>query len=242
MGVDQLNVVVINAAPRKTEGNTQVILNPFLVGMREKGARLQIVQLADLDINPCIGCFTCYADTPGECIHQDDMPALTERLRSADMMVLATPVYLDGMTSWGKIFVDRLVTCLDPHFQQDDVGLFHPLRGKLPKKIFLVSVCGFPGASNFEPLVLHVERIARNLNSEFCGALVRPAVFSMLMTKKFPDRIREVLDAVKSAGVELAEQGYVSKQTLEAASSDICSVEELMNTANSYWDRLLADS
>lgn len=235
-----MKIIVINAAPRIEAGNTQTILNPFLVGARQEGARLDIVLLGRKKINQCLGCFTCYAATPGECVHDDDMPAIVGKITASDMMVLATPVYLDGMTSLAKTFIDRLVVFLDPHFEQSDKGLRHPLRMAFPKKLFLVSVCGYPGLSNFDPLVLHTERIAENFHSQFAGALLRPAVFSILLGKKYPDRVKNVMDAIRIAGSELVRNGGVSEETLTSVSGDICSTEELMKTANSYWDRELA--
>jgi multimeric flavodoxin WrbA len=237
-----MRIIVINAAPRMEAGNTQVILNPFLVGVRHQGAKVDIALAARKKIKPCVGCFTCYAKTPGVCVHQDDMPALIERIRVADAMVLATPVYLDGMTSLSKIVVDRLVPFLDPHFDRDGEGLRHPLRWKFPDKIFLVSVCGYPGLHNFDPLVLHMKRMARNFHAEFSGALLRPAAFSMLLAHKYPEAVRGVMDAARSAGEELVKHGQVSETTLQAVAADICSTEELMKTANGFWDRELANN
>ena len=111
-----MKVIVINAAPRMEAGNTQMILNPFLVGLRGEGAQVDVALLARKKIKRCLGCFTCYAKTPGRCVHSDDMQGLTERIRVADMLLLATPVYIDGMTSLAKTFLDRLVVFLDPHF------------------------------------------------------------------------------------------------------------------------------
>jgi multimeric flavodoxin WrbA len=237
-----MKVIVINAAPRMEAGNTQIVLTPFLVGLRHEGTKVDVALLNRKTIERCIGCFTCYAQTPGECIHADDMPALIERIRAADLMVLATPVYIDGMTALAKTFLDRLVSCVDPHFVEEDGIVLHPLRWKFPKKIFVVSVCGYPGLRNFDPLLLHMERFAQNFHAEFVGALLRPAVFSVLMARKYPDRVREVLDAMRGAGEELATKGTVSKKTLDAAASDICTTEELVETANAYWDRELAKS
>jgi hypothetical protein len=221
-------------------GNTQMILNPFLVGVRHAGAKVGVALLARKKIKRCSGCFSCYAQMPGVCIHDDDMPGLIERIRTADIMVLATPVYLDGMTSLAKAFIDRLVVFLDPHFIMDEKGLLHPLRWPFPRKIFLVSVCGYSGLHNFDPLLLHMERLARNFHSEFCGALLRPAVFSVSLTRKYPGRVRKVLDSVRMAGEELVRLGSVSAPTLRAVAEDVCTPEELMATANAHWDRVLA--
>ena len=220
-------------------GNTQLVLEPFVTGMKHAGADVDVILLGKMKINRCIGCFTCYAKTPGRCVHTDDVPELIERISAADMLVLATPVYLDGMTSLAKSFVDRLVVFMDPHFEEDNQGLYHPLRKKFPKQYFLVSVCGYPGLFNFDPLVLQMERMARNLHSKFAGALLRPAVFSCLMTKKYPEQIQSVFDNIKVAGEELVRDGVVSEKVLQAVSADICSIRELKEIANASWDRQL---
>jgi len=237
-----MRVIAINAAPRMEAGNTQMILNPLLVGLRHEGAQVDVSLLARKKINPCKGCFTCYAKTPGRCVHSDDMPALIERIRAAEMIVLATPVYLDGMTALTKTFVDRLVIFLDPHFVRDGSSLLHPLRWNFPEKLFLVSVCGFPGLHNFDPLLVHMERLAKNLHTRLVGALLRPAVFSVRLTRKYPEKVRSVMDAARTAGEELARTGQVSRQTLDAVAADICSTNELMEMANAYWDRELQES
>lgn len=220
-------------------GNTQTVLTPFLVGARGKGADVDVALLAKKDLKRCVGCFTCYARTPGTCVHDDDMPRLIERIRAADVLILATPLYVDGMTALAKTFIDRLVVFLQPHFAVENGELVHPLRWNFPKKIFLLSICGYPGLQNFDPIVSHMKRIARNMHSEYCGALLRPAVFSLLLTRKYPERARQVMDAIRKAGEELVVNGKVSSETLEAAAGDICTSEELMLTANAYWDREL---
>lgn len=235
-------VIVIDAAPRLETGNTQVLLNPFLVGMKHAGAQVDIVLLGRKDIKPCIGCFTCYATTPGVCVHADDMASLVERIRRADMMVLATPLYLDSLTGLAKVFIDRLVVFLDPHFVWENGRVRHSLRWKFPEKTFLVSVCGAPGLENFDLLVQYMERFSETFHSTFRGAMLRPASFSLLLTKQYAESIRTVLDAARAAGEELATRGKVDPSILAAVAADICPEEELVRTANAYWDRELSSS
>ncbi|MFH0959764.1 MAG: flavodoxin family protein [Pseudomonadota bacterium] len=234
-----MKIVLINASPRMETGNTQIILTPFMLGAKEAGASVDLVVLARKNIKECIGCFSCYAKTPGRCVHDDAMPKIMDRIKAADMLVLATPVYIDGMTSLAKKFVDRMVTFLDPHFVTENGRIVHPLRYSFPKKMFIISVCGYPGLHNFDPMVLHFEKICKNFSSFFCGALLRPAIFSILLTKKYPERVRNVLDSVRSAGRELVTDGVVSPETLGEVAADICSEQELIHTANAYWDREL---
>jgi hypothetical protein len=235
-----MKVIVINAAPRMEAGNTQMILKPFVEGLRSETAHVEVTLLARKKIKRCLGCFTCYAKTPGRCVHVDDMRELTERIRVADLLLLATPVYIDGMTALAKTFLDRLVVFLDPHFEMDGGKVIHPLRWKFPEQLCLLSVCGYPGLHNFDPLLLHMERLARNFHTQFVGAILRPAVFSMLLSRKYPDRVQTVMDSIRLAGKEVARGGEISAETIKSVAADICPPEELVETANAYWDRELS--
>jgi hypothetical protein len=84
-----------------------------------------------------------------------------------------------------------------------------------------------------------MERMARNLHSKYTGALLRPAVFSCLMTKKYPEQIQTVFDNIRLAGEEIVRDGVVSEHVLQAVSADICSPQELKEVANASWDRQL---
>jgi multimeric flavodoxin WrbA len=237
-----MNTIVIQAAPRMKAGNTHMVLETFLKGYRQDNSKVETIFLAKQDIKPCKGCFTCYAKTPGVCVHRDDMPELADKIQASEIMILATPVYLDGMTSLAKGFFDRLVCFLDPHFKIDELGLLHPLRRDFPQKIFLLSVCGYHGLYNFDPLVTHMRRVAREFHADYCGALLRPAIFSLLLAKQYPDEVKSVIDAIGRAGKELAATGSVSEETLESAARDICGREELARIANAYWDREITKS
>ncbi|MBN2230341.1 MAG: flavodoxin family protein, partial [Candidatus Thorarchaeota archaeon] len=87
-------VLAINGSPNMEKGNTHRILAPFLEGMRDAGASVEILFSQKLKIRPCIGDFQCWFEKVGVCIHTDDMEMVYEKIREADILVLATPIYL----------------------------------------------------------------------------------------------------------------------------------------------------
>ena len=86
-------------------GNTDVLLDRALAGAREAGAEVEKIILAQLEISPCDGCDGCEAD--GECTQADDMVPLYDKIRQADGIILATPIYWWGPTAQMKTFLDR---------------------------------------------------------------------------------------------------------------------------------------
>ncbi len=89
------HVLAINSSPKRAKSNTSLILNPFLDGIKEAGAEVELFYTRDLKIKPCTGEFNCWVKHPGECYQQDDMKQLYPKLKEADILVFATPVYVD---------------------------------------------------------------------------------------------------------------------------------------------------
>jgi len=109
-----MKVLAFNCSPNMENGNTALILNPFLQGIEEEGGKIELFYLRKLKINPCLGEFSCWVKTPGECIHDDDMNILYPKFKEADIIVFGTPVYVDGMPGPMKNLIDRLLPLLEP--------------------------------------------------------------------------------------------------------------------------------
>ena len=99
------NVLIVSSSPRKN-GNSELLCKEFCEGALEMGHNAELVRLADLRIGYCKGCYACRKK--GRCVQEDDMPALLEKVRAADVLVLATPVYFYCMSAQLKTFIDRL--------------------------------------------------------------------------------------------------------------------------------------
>ncbi len=228
--------LAIHGSPSMKKGRTYSVLERLLKGAEKAGAITEVVFLQKETIGGCTGCLTCWIKTPGKCFQKDDMAELIEKLKRTDLMILATPVYVDGMTSQCKHFIDRLIPLLDPHYEIRDGHYRHVVKEKFCGKIFLVSVCAFHEMDNFDPLILHVKRVAKNLNMEYMGEILRPAVYSLGMKKVGVDVIGRVIEAFERAGKELVENGVVSEKTRQEAASEIVPRETYLRTLNRYFD------
>lgn len=71
-----------------------------------RGVEVDRLKLAEADIRDCTGCFTCLRT--GECAINDDMNAISERLRSADGLVCGGSVRNGYMTALFKRFYERI--------------------------------------------------------------------------------------------------------------------------------------
>jgi multimeric flavodoxin WrbA len=89
-----MKVIAINASPKMDKGNTAAILTPFLDGIKEAGAEVEVFYTKKMKIGPCQGDLACWLKTPGKCSQKDDM----EMLRQLQMRKHGcfTPVYVDS--------------------------------------------------------------------------------------------------------------------------------------------------
>jgi len=141
-----MKLVAINGSPKMEKGSTALILDPFLEGAREAGAEVSIYYTRKLKINPCQGDFRCSTDTPGICMQKDDMQMLHPQLCEADIWVMATPVYVSGMTGPLKSLIDRILIPLgEPQITLRDGHCHHPLREDVKRgQVVLVALSPSP--------------------------------------------------------------------------------------------------
>lgn len=99
-------VLILSASPRKG-GNSDQLCDQFMKGAIETGNKAEKIHVADKNINFCTGCLTCQSNR--ECVHNDDMAEILEKMIQADILVLATPVYFYNMDAQMKVLIDR--TC-----------------------------------------------------------------------------------------------------------------------------------
>jgi len=220
-----MKVLAINGSPHMDNGNTAMILDPFLEGMKEAGANVDLYYTRNLKIGPCNGDMSCWFKNPGKCGQVDDMQMLLPKLKDADVIVWASPVYYAGITGPLKNLMDR----------QLPLHIFGESSGRR-QKVVLVSSCGFWDTSMFDPLVTQMKAIyARpDGNTEFAGALLRPGADAMREMMKGDGAVilKSIFEAAKEAGRQLVKEGKISEDVLKEVSKKLLSDEEYKKAAN----------
>lgn len=95
-------ILLINGSP-KPNGNLQRMLEKVA---QDSGQHHEMIHLARLKINPCIGCVKC-AET-NRCVQIDDMKPLYDKIVAADALVVGAPVYFGHPNAFTHTFLERL--------------------------------------------------------------------------------------------------------------------------------------
>ncbi|MBP8988690.1 MAG: flavodoxin family protein [Clostridia bacterium] len=109
-----MHMIILSGNPKK-DGLCQTLIDAVKEGALEGGATIEEIRLIDLNLNRCQVCNggwgTCLNDR--RCQYgSDGLDCLIERLQTADILVLATPVYWGEMSEIMKCCLDRLRRCV----------------------------------------------------------------------------------------------------------------------------------
>lgn len=124
------NIIILVGSMRKN-GNTARLVQSFADGAAQNN-NVEIVYVADYNVNPCIGCNSCFVREGNQCFQDDDMVQIYEKLRNADIVVIASPVYFYGISVQLKAIVDRLHTPMRNTFHIKELGLLLVGAAQLP--------------------------------------------------------------------------------------------------------------
>lgn len=211
------------------KGYTEMMLVPFLEGMKEAGASVELLYAKRLNVKPCTGEFHCWYEKPGQCYINDDMQQIYPKLREAEILVLATPVYIP-LPGEMQNFINRLCPLVEPILSKHDNRTRAKFHGEVKiSKIVLVSVCGWWEMGNFNTVLRIAKELALDVNVEFAGALLRPHAFLMVENK---DRARVILSSTKQAGYQLLVDGKLPEDLLKVISQPLISEEKFRERQN----------
>jgi multimeric flavodoxin WrbA len=228
-----MKVIAINGSPKMEEGNTARILNPFLDGMKEAGAEIDLFYTSKLKIKPCQGDFHCWFITPGKCMHNDDMDMLIPKFEEADITIYSTPLYADGVSGPLKNLIDRQISRGNPTLEFRDGECRHPAtKDQKRGKLILVSSCGLWEMSHFDPVLMHMKAYCKNMIWDFAGALLRPHAPAMMFLDGLGKKYDDIFEAAKEAGKQMITDGRMSEKTLQIIGRELMPPEDYVNKLN----------
>lgn len=224
-----IKVLSFNGSPRMDKGNTALILNSYLEGMREAGAEVELIYTNKLKIYPCTGELLCWGKNPGKCHISDDMQFLYPKLCNTDILVFAVPVYIP-LPGQMQILINRLIPLMNPILEIRDGRTRARLRQDVRiSKIVLVSSCGWWEKGNFGTVIRIVEELAKDISVEFAGSVLRPHAEFL---REDNEKTRDVLKAANQAGYQLIIKGKMSPEILNIISCELVSMNGYMQTNN----------
>lgn len=212
----EMKILAINGSPKGKRSNTWRLTSAFLEGIaakKENGgaqtAEIETLNIGSLNIKPCLGCFSCWSKTPGECCIHDDMQGVIDKILWADVVVWSFPLYYFGLPGQLKTLIDRQLPMSLPFMCTETESGGHPSRYDMSgKRTVVISTCGFYTAQgNYDCVTSLYDRL--------CGKGGYTAIFcgqgELFRVKELSERTDEYLSWVKKAGQEFASGGITGE-------------------------------
>ena len=108
-----MKVIMLNGSP-KSNGNTAISLAEMGKIFDAEGIEYEVIQVGNKNVRGCIGCGRC--GELGKCVFDDVVNEITAKLRDADGLVVASPVYYASANG-------TLISCLDRVFYSINADL-----------------------------------------------------------------------------------------------------------------------
>ena len=100
-----MKVLLLNGSPR-ANGNTSIALKEMTKEFEKEGIQAEIVQVGNKPVRGCVACGRC--KELGKCIFDDVVNELAPKLKEADGLVIASPVYYASANATLIAVLDRL--------------------------------------------------------------------------------------------------------------------------------------
>lgn len=114
------NILIVTASLRPNS-NSDALAEAFARGAQTAGHTVESISLKTKHIAFCQGCLACQHTQ--KCVIQDDAISIAEKVKAADVLVFATPVYYYGLSGQLKTLLDRCNPLFTADYQFRNVYL-----------------------------------------------------------------------------------------------------------------------
>lgn len=225
-----MKTLIINGSPKGDNSNSLVLTKAFIEGAEI--SEYEIIDTYKLDMNSCVGCFSCWKNTPGVCIYQDDMSDLLDKIINADLIIWSFPLYYYNVPSNMKRVIDRMLPMNLPFMDSGVDSGAHPARYDLSvQRHVVISTCGFwTSDGNYDSVNSMFDHIygKDNYLKIYCG---QGELFSY---SELNGVLNPYLEIVKQAGKQFI-NGSVSDEISTKLSQPLLEREVFEKLADASW-------
>lgn len=102
----KMKVIAINGSP-KEEGNTYCALKTIADELEKYNIETEIIHVGNKNIRGCLACGGCYKNQNEKCVINDEVNEIIQKMKSADGIILGSPVYYASIAGTLKCCIDR---------------------------------------------------------------------------------------------------------------------------------------
>lgn len=180
-----MKICILNGNPAEENTAFEEYISSLETNLGKRAHQVSLLQLRDLDLKNCMGCWNCWLATPGMCHVSDASRFISKEYISSDLVVFASPVLMGFSSALLKKANDKLVQVLHPYIEFIDGESHHQKRyEKYPQTGLLLEKTPGTDPEDIEIITDIYKRDAINLRTKLS--------FSELTTTP----VKQICDAI----------------------------------------------
>jgi multimeric flavodoxin WrbA len=159
-----MNITILNGDPQSSAFDSY--LAQIGAGLENRGHTVSQLDLRDLELRYCIGCFGCWVKTPGVCSLQDESCKMRRAVIHSDFTLWAAPLRMGFPSALLKMALDKSIPLIHPYMVVDQGEAHHrPRYEHYPRLGLLVDPESDTDAIDLEIVADIFSRTALNFKS-----------------------------------------------------------------------------
>jgi len=185
-----MKVVAVLGSPRQ-EANSSKLIQAAVKALPQAGLELQTFELNNMKYQGCQACMACKGKSD-ICVLRDDLTPLLAATAEADLVILASPIYIGEVTGQMKCFIDRSFSYFLPDYTTNP----QPSRLAPGKKLLFILTQGTPDPAAYEgPVLGHYTGFFTGLGFQV-SHFIAPGQGGGDITATNPELIKKLTDQI----------------------------------------------
>ena len=233
-----MKTLIINGSLKGEASHSYMVASRFARGIETTAdAQTEVIELKNMNISHCVGCFGCWKVTPGQCVIRDDMDIIRDKIMESDNIILSFPLYFFGVSSKMKTMLDRLLPFKMPykgrHATEDNLLIMDYRYDFSDKRLILVSSCAHSSTD------IVYDSVTREFDM-ICGKDNYTKVFcpqgEILELDQMKPILNKYLNRIEDAGKEFGINRKLSEETARKVCAPLIPVRAVEKMMTGYWE------
>lgn len=233
-----MKTLIINGSLKGEASHSYMVASRFARGIEVTAdAQTEVIELKNMNISHCVGCFGCWKVTPGQCVIRDDMDIIRDKIMESDNIILSFPLYFFGVSSKMKTMLDRLLPFKMPykgrHATEDNLLIMDYRYDFSDKRLILVSSCAHSSTD------IVYDSVTREFDM-ICGKNNYTKVFcpqgEILELDQMKPILNKYLNGIEDAGKEFGINRKLSEETARKVCAPLIPVRAVEKMMTGYWE------
>ena len=233
-----MKTLIINGSLKGEASHSYMVASRFARGIEATAdAQTEVIELKNMNISHCVGCFGGWKVTPGQCGIRDDMDIIRDKIMESDNIILSFPLYFFGVSSKMKTMLDRLLPFKMPykgrHATEDNLLIMDYRYDFSDKRLILVSSCAHSSTD------IVYDSVTREFDM-ICGKNNYTKVFcpqgEILELDQMKPILNKYLNGIEDAGKEFGINRKLSEETARKVCAPLIPVRAVEKMMTGYWE------